>query len=892
MPSLMQTLCHLGDSAPTDIGTPKSDLALLVTLPTPPASASDDPGMPMLQPRHILFALPLLASISLTATATAQCDPLAIANGPRTGCDGVIHAMTHWDPDGPGPLPPHLVVAGDFTEIATVKSGGLALYNEFTDTWSNLADADNTIECLAVDANGDLIVGGVFSLIGGVVAQSIAKFDGTTWTALGGGVTPLPLSGFAVKLIATRSNGDVIIAGSFSQVGGVPALTMARWNGTTWSAMGPAMFGPLPIQLKDMAVLPNDDLVVCGLFTSIGGVTATNIAKWDGSTWQAIAPIMAGPAGIIDNMDVMANGDLVCTGSFLSIAGLTANSVATWNGTSWSGQLAVLTGFGANNVTALANGNVVATGLFPNGSVSEWDGTQWQPLGNDEITDINVVTELNNGDLLAGGSFERIGISSATTSPGAGGLARWTNQEWVPEPHGVDGPVLDVLARGNGEYVVVGDFHNFAGISAQALAEHDGTGWTSYWVPPQFTRFTSVAELDNGNLILVGQGNSIYRSAGPIGGLWLANTNGPTIAIVDSNNDIIIGGAFTYLWLNNQPYYTSFAKYNTANGGWTTLDQSFTGTITAMAPLPGGAILVAGTLSSAATALGHLAIYDGGNWNTLAGNLNAAPTDITVLANGDIAAVGPFTLAGGFAANGVAIWNGTTWQAAGGGFAVAAPTEQPLACAALPDGGLLVGGNFSTAGSTAAANLAYWRGGSWHAVPTSIDGAVTAIDIADDGDIILGGEFLNVGGQPSAFAAQLEPICPATVATIGAPCQQWGSMLDLELTSAAWLGTSMDAVASNLPSGAITVAVYGLTTTNVPLSTLGIPTANCSLFVTPILTQTIAPTGPTMTTSLAIPAAAPLIGNTIHHQVVSLTVTPFASIASTQGISATIGTIW
>lgn len=885
---------------------PLSDGAHRVTvlgcsaIPNNPLGKDQRMHLPAMSIQHLALVA-CLSLCCLAQTVTAQCDPAPQINGPRTGTDGFVNAMTRWDPDGAGPQPAQLVVAGAFTQVATVRSGGIALFNEFTNSWSNLGDADEEVRCLLAAPNGDLLVGGHFATISGTTASRIARFDGTNWQSIGGGVTVQPFATSQVDAIAALNNGDIIVGGQFTHVGGLPINNLARWNGTTWSAFGQPMLGASNGTIEDMVVMPNGDLIVTGRFSTIGGIVALGLAHWDGAQWLAMGQGPLPLATPVD-LDVMANGDLLCAGSFSSIGGIAANHFATWDGSNWSATVSYPTSIGASarTATALPNGFILAAGEFPTGSTILWDNTQWQAIGSESVANIHALTQLSNGDLLAGGAFES--IEATNSSRGAGGLARWDSQAWQPEPIGIDGPVTDVMARGDGEYVVVGDFDSFAdtsaGISAQGLSFFDGSNWQSYALPPNITRCASVAELANGNLILVAQNQSSYdilRWVGTQGGAYLGGVNGPAKVIVDSNNDVILGGSFSYIWIGGQPVFTSLAKLSTTTGGWSVVDPGFTGTITTMAALPNGDIVVGGTLSSIGGAIGHLAIWDGSAWNNLNGNISAAPTEVAVLRNGDIAVVGPFTQAGAIAANGVATWDGSSWQAAGTGFQVGQPSEQPLSCAAMPDGGLLVGGEFTTAGAVNAQNLAYWRGGSWNAIPTTIDGAVTALDIAANGDIMLGGTFLNVDGQPSAYAAQLEAICPASVVTYGTACSQGGSLLDLRATSAAWLGSSLEAVASNLPSNAIAIAVYGTQTVNQSLSLLGLPAGTCTLQASADLTVTVIPTGSIATTTLAIPVALPLVGQTIHHQVVSFALgSPLSitSVGSTQGISATLGSLW
>ncbi|MCU0867967.1 MAG: hypothetical protein MUC36_29640 [Planctomycetes bacterium] len=59
---------------------------------------------------------------------------------------------------------------------------------------------------------------------------------------------------------------------------------------------------------------------------------------------------------------------------------------------------------------------------------------------------------------------------------------------------------------------------------------------------------------------------------------------------------------------------------------------------------------------------------------------------------------------------------------------------------ALPDGDVLAGGWFTTAGGVPAKGLARWRGGAWHAVHDVV-GNVYSLAMGSNGEIGVGGAF-------------------------------------------------------------------------------------------------------------------------------------------------------
>lgn len=129
----------------------------------------------------------------------------------------------------------------------------------------------------AVRIGTDLYVAGIgINQAGGTRVSNIAKWDGTSWTSIGGTTGQL-------YCLATDGT-NLYVGGSFSNIGGVAAENLARWNGSSWSRMWTTNNGSV-----EALAVRGTDLYAGGNFTSVNGnVAASRIARWNGSTWSTV----------------------------------------------------------------------------------------------------------------------------------------------------------------------------------------------------------------------------------------------------------------------------------------------------------------------------------------------------------------------------------------------------------------------------------------------------------------------------------------------------------------------------------------------------------------------------------------------------------------------------
>ena len=88
---------------------------------------------------------------------------------------------------------------------------------------------------------------------------------------------------FSLRVCLGGVGHELYAGGQFETAGGTPANGIAKWNGSSWSALGSGMNG----WVYALAV-SGSDLYVGGDFTTAGGSAANYIAKWNGSSWSAL----------------------------------------------------------------------------------------------------------------------------------------------------------------------------------------------------------------------------------------------------------------------------------------------------------------------------------------------------------------------------------------------------------------------------------------------------------------------------------------------------------------------------------------------------------------------------------------------------------------------------
>jgi N-acetylneuraminic acid mutarotase len=734
--------------------------------------------------------------------------------GLPNGVSGIVYAVAA---DGQG----NVYVGGSFIVVGGISTpvNNIARFNTQTNTWSTLGTGSsngvsNTVNALAVVGN-EVVVGGSFTSAGGVSANYVARFNTqtNTWSSLGTGSSNGVNN--VVYALAVVGN-EVFVGGGFGSAGGVSANRVARFNTqtNTWSLLGTGSSNGVEGRVSTLAVVGNE-VVVGGEFTSAGGVSANNVARFNTltNTWSRLGTgSQNGVNGLGVNALAVVGNEVFVGGSFTEAGGVSANNVARFNTqtNTWSSL-----GTGSSNgvegrVSALAVvGNEVVVGGNFNlaGGVSanrvarfNTQTNTWSSLGTGSsngvsgigLVYVNALAVVGN-EVFVGGSFTEAGGVSAN------GVARFNTQTntWsslgTGSSNGVNNVVYALAVVGN-EVFVGGDFTSAGGVFANRVARFNTqtNTWSSLGTGSSNGVNNVVYALAVvGNEVFVG---GDFTSAGGVSANRVARFNTQTntwsslgtgssngvggvvvYALAVVGNEVFVGGYFTSAGGVSANYV---ARFNTQTNTWSSLgtgsSNGVEGRVSALAVVGNEVVVGGGFNSAGGVSANSVARFNTqtNTWSSLgtgsSNGVNGLGVFALAVVGNEVVVGGGFTSAGGVSANSVARFNTqtNTWSSLGtgssngvsgvGGFA-------SVTALAVVGNEVVVGGNFTSAGGVSANYVARFntQTNTWSSLGTGSSNGVSGIGyvyvsaLAVVGnEVFVGGEFTLAGGIASTFIAR------------------------------------------------------------------------------------------------------------------------------------------
>lgn len=660
------------------------------------------------------------------------------------GANGSVECLAM---DGNG----HLYIGGSFSAVGFTLVSNVAKWNG--SAWSALGSGTNEAVSDLEIVGGELYAGGGFTTAGGVEVNRIAKWNGSAWSGLG-----LGMDSYVGELLAVGS--DLYASGSFLTAGGVAANRIAKWNGSTWSALGSGLSSG-----ARLAVM-GGQIYAGGSITTAGGVAVNRIARWDGGSWFALG---TGTNSFINAM-VVHGGELYVGGNFSAAGGVIANRMAKWNGSSWS---AAGTGFTESvQDMVVFNGSVYAAGMFlkfghtPYSHLWRLNGSAWSNLGIELDGQISGLLAAGT-DLHTVGYFKHVGTTSVNR------IAKWDGSTWSALGNGTDHGVKAIALAGNDLYIG-GNFTRVGTTMANRVAKWNGSTWSALGsgVNDRLQSMTVMGgDLYVGGYFTTAGGSPASCIAKWNGSSWSAlgsGTEGPVEAMVVMGGELYAGGSFI---VAGGVSVVCLAKWN--GSAWSALaGPALSGPVYSLLTDNAGHLYAGGDIGEAGEiTVNSITRWDGSTWSALGSGVNGTVSTM-VMMGGNLYAAGNFTLAGETEVNYVAKWDGSTWSALGSGM------DQQVKALAVSGGELYAGGWFATAGGMPARFLAKWDGTAWSALGSAVDNIVEAMVTDNTGHLYIGGDFCFAGStlSPSIVKASLQPIRPDIAVTQISPLADGGSV--------------------------------------------------------------------------------------------------------------------
>jgi hypothetical protein len=573
-----------------------------------------------------------------------------------------------------------LYVGGRFELAGGSTANSIAIWDG--DSWgafgAGMTDDDDSFDpagkvlAIAV-SNGLVYAGGNFDRAGGQLAENIARWSGSAWSPLGTGVG-MPFEDTLDEPVHTIvvSGANVYAGGELESAGDQVAQHLARWNGSAWSAVGG--FDDFDT-IDDLAAGPGGGIYVGGEFIMAGDRLANNIALWNGADWRTLGLGLTDfatgsnpgePRAIVSD----SAGRIYVGGRFQTAGGIAAHNIAMWDGTQWAALGAGTEGDGGlddGSVEALV---IVGNDLYVGGKFIKAGGAsiqhlakfnlatrQWSQVGGGVDGQVYSLT-YSNGLLYVGGDFNNAGSLPVED------IATWDGARWAALGNSV--AIYQVFDSCSEQATQVYD------IAVQGSLVYVGGNFRLVYKGTGDICSVSSYLLANHLLVYDRAANTWYTlgsgQPGVSGGTkFFAH---PISALLALGDDLYVGGHYTKAGAVTA---SNIARFN-LTAGWSAVSGGVSGThnngASSTGPevrtfaLSGAHLYVAGDFT--ATGGGpaeNIARYDiaGGTWAPLGSGLAYPNSGVTINAlfrapNG-LYIGGKFMEAGGRSSSGLAFWN-------------------------------------------------------------------------------------------------------------------------------------------------------------------------------------------------------------------------------------------
>lgn len=257
------------------------------------------------------------------------------------------------------------LVGGQFTVVNGAAKNRIVRLNSdgsLDNTFDSSVGANNQIISLAVQANGQILVGGDFTAYNGVTRTYLARLNtnGSLDTTFNPTISSITSAG-TLRVIVPQSDGTIYIGGGFDRVNFVTRQLIARLNadGSLDTSFNPGNGANSFVE----TILPlGGQILVGGSFNSFNNQTRSGLVLLNANGSVDLSynpPLTAGST--VYNLVRQITGKILVSGSILGINGVNRRGIVRINADGSSDA--------AFNVNAGTNGTVNSTAVQPDGKI-------------------------------------------------------------------------------------------------------------------------------------------------------------------------------------------------------------------------------------------------------------------------------------------------------------------------------------------------------------------------------------------------------------------------------------------------------------------------------------------------------------------------------------------
>jgi uncharacterized delta-60 repeat protein len=256
-----------------------------------------------------------------------------------------------------------IIIGGQFTSFNGTTRNRIARLNadgSLDTTFNPGSGANIYVSTIALQPDGKIIIGGIFTSYNGTARNRIARLnaDGSLDTTFNPGTG----ANDYVSIITLQSDGKIIIGGQFTSFNGTARNYIARLNAdgsldTTFNSGSGASNS-----VSTIALQPDGKIIIGGQFTSFNGTARNRIARLntDGSLDTTFDP-GTGSNNLVRTTTLQTDGKIIIGGAFTSFNGTARNRIVRLNA---DGSLDTTFNIGSG-----ANDEVLTTALQPDSKI-------------------------------------------------------------------------------------------------------------------------------------------------------------------------------------------------------------------------------------------------------------------------------------------------------------------------------------------------------------------------------------------------------------------------------------------------------------------------------------------------------------------------------------------